>query len=103
MESIEEKAKDYLMNFPTNSTFSIEEMIVNAFVAGSKAKEEEPVWRMGNDLLPLVDGAQYLVKKDKRQHWCEICTWNETYQCWDDEDGDDIKYESVDLYMEIPE
>lgn len=99
--TIKEKAKEYLMNFPANSTFSIEEMIVNAFVAG--AKSCNPQWKDGSDILPLVDGAQYIVKKDKKQHWYEICTWNETYQCWDDEEGDDVKYDSVDLYLEIPE
>ena len=99
--TIKEKAREYLMNFPSNGTFSLEEMIINAFIEG--AKSYKPQWKNGSDILPLVDGAQYIVKKDKEQHWCEICTWNETYQCWDDEEGDDKKYDSVDLYLEIPE
>lgn len=78
MKSIEEKAKEYLMNFPAESTFSIEEMIVNAFVAGAKSKEGEPVWRMGNDLLPLVDGAPHIeLNPDDKEAKPPMTDWNQ--------------------------
>jgi hypothetical protein len=94
--TIKEKAKEYLMNLSTNGTFSLGEMIINAFIEG--AKSYKPQWKNGSDVLPLVDGAQYIVKKDKEQHWCEICTWNETYQCWDEKC---IKKKSCEILFRI--
>lgn len=100
MTNIENEIKEYL------SQFNYYDPCVVGLIHEVAEKISEickPQWKDGSDILPLVDGAQYIVKKDKEQHWCEICTWNETYQCWDDEEGDDIKYDSVDLYLEIPE
>ena len=35
----------------------------------------------------------------------KLLVWNEDYECWDDEDGDDIEYEKngVESWCPIPE
>ena len=35
----------------------------------------------------------------------QTAVWNEAHQCWDDDEGDDVKYEKdvVTLWMPIPE
>lgn len=35
----------------------------------------------------------------------QTAVWNETHQCWDDDEGDDVEYEKdvVTMWMSIPE
>lgn len=101
MKTIEEKAKEYLMNFPTTGTFSIEEMIVNAFVAG--ANSEKPKWKIGNNTDNLKYGAVCVIIEPYNTKMAHICTWNDKEKCWYNMDGIwECASDEVLYYLEIP-
>lgn len=77
------------------------EAIRQAYLAGA-TEALESQWKDPKVEMP-EDGEWVIIVAG--EDGVQTAVWNETQQCWDDDEGDDVKYEKdvVTMWMSIPE
>lgn len=102
-QTVEEAAKEYADNLyePTDRGILYRETQKD-FIAGVEWQAMQSPWISVNKRMPEDE---QLVLTSSSIYGIKLLVWNDHYNVWDDEDGDDVYCErdKIDTWMPIPE
>lgn len=98
--TLEEKAREYAFEVSPYEPYPAI-LFYKAYLAGA-TEVLALQWKDPKEELP-EDGEWVIILAG--EDGVQTAVWNRTHQCWDDDEGDDVKYEKdvVTLWMPIPE